>query len=79
MGHQGPIRGDSDLHKIRILLVDQQTLMRAGLRLLLESAPDMQVVGEAQDARIALAKPRTPALMWPSWNSACRRWAVLRL
>lgn len=58
MGPQGPIRGDSDLHKIRILLVDQQTLMRAGLRLLLESAPDMQVVGEAQDARIALAKAK---------------------
>jgi DNA-binding NarL/FixJ family response regulator len=58
MKHQVPVMGDRGVHKIRILLVDQQTLMRAGLRLLLETAPDLQVVGEAQDARTALAKAR---------------------
>jgi DNA-binding NarL/FixJ family response regulator len=42
--------------KIRILLVDQQALMRATLRLLLEAQPDMEVVGEASNGRTALAK-----------------------
>ncbi|GAB3209959.1 response regulator [Marinactinospora thermotolerans] len=32
---------------IRVLLVDDQTLIRAGFRVLIDSAPDMEVVGEA--------------------------------
>ncbi|WP_308250003.1 response regulator transcription factor [Sphaerisporangium fuscum] len=32
---------------IRVLLVDDQHLVRMGLRMLCESAPDMQIVGEA--------------------------------
>ncbi len=39
---------------IRILLVDAHTLVRAGLRLLLESYPGLQVVGEASTAADAL-------------------------
>jgi len=36
--------------KIRILLVDDHTLFRQGIRTLLSAEPDMEVVGEAADA-----------------------------
>ncbi len=39
---------------IRLLLVDDQQLMRDGLRTLLELEPDLQVVGEAANGREAL-------------------------
>jgi two-component system response regulator NreC len=35
------------MHTIRILLVDDHTLMRTGVRLVLQAEPDMEVVGEA--------------------------------
>ncbi len=40
--------------KIHILLVDDHTLLRAGLRMMLNAQPDMEVVGEAQDGRLAI-------------------------
>jgi two-component system response regulator NreC len=40
---------------IRILLADDHTVMRAGLRLLLEREPDFVVAGEAADGREAVA------------------------
>jgi DNA-binding NarL/FixJ family response regulator len=40
--------------RIRILLADDQRLMREGLRILLELEPDLQVVGEAEDGGAAL-------------------------
>jgi len=36
---------------IRILLVDDDALVRSGLKLLLAGAPDLEVVGEADDGR----------------------------
>ena len=39
---------------IKVLLVDDQTLIRQGIRLLLELEPDIQVVGQAADGRRAL-------------------------
>lgn len=39
------------MNKIRILLADDHTIMRAGLRLLLERQPDLLVVGETEDGR----------------------------
>lgn len=39
---------------IRILLVDDHDLLRAGLRSLLEKLPDLEVIGEAADGREAL-------------------------
>jgi len=39
---------------IRVLLVDDQHLVRAGLRMLCDSAPDLEVVGEADNGRDAV-------------------------
>ena len=43
---------------IRLLLVDDHTLMRATLRATLDGEPDIEVVGEAGDGEAALAKLR---------------------
>ena len=43
---------------IRVLLVDDQALLRAGLRVLLESEHDMAVVGEAGDGEEAVSLAR---------------------
>jgi DNA-binding NarL/FixJ family response regulator len=43
------------MKKIRILLADDHTLIRSGLRLLAEQQPDLVVVGEAEDGRQAVA------------------------
>lgn len=40
---------------IRVALVDDQSLFRAGIRMLVASQPDLEVVGEAGDGREALA------------------------
>lgn len=42
--------------KIRILLVDDQNMFRAGMRLLLSSQADFEIVGEAVDGEDAIAK-----------------------
>lgn len=39
---------------IRVLLVDDQALVRAGFRVLLEAAPDLEVVGEAENGTRAI-------------------------
>lgn len=40
---------------IRILLVDDQSLIRQGLRALLELEPDLKIVGEAENGQSAIA------------------------
>lgn len=44
---------------IKVLLADDQSLVRSGLRMLVESADDMQVVGEAENGADAVAMART--------------------
>ena len=39
--------------KIRILIADDQRLMREGLHIILEDTPDMEVIGEAENGLIA--------------------------
>lgn len=42
------------MKKIKILFADDHTLIRGGLRLIVEQQPDMMVVGEAEDGRQAV-------------------------
>lgn len=42
------------MDKVRILLADDHTILRDGIRALLEDEPDMIVVGEAEDGRTAV-------------------------
>ena len=44
---------------IRILLVDDQALVRAGFRMILDAEPEMDVVGEASDGREAIDQVRS--------------------
>ena len=43
------------MQSIRVLLADDHETVRQGLRLLVESQPDMHVIGEARDGRAAIA------------------------
>ena len=57
---------------IRVLLVDDQELLRLGFRMILAASDGIEVVGEAGDGaeggRVAL---RPPGLTSCSWISAC--------
>ncbi len=44
--------------RVRVLLVDDDALVRAGLRMILSSAEDLEVVGEADDGARAVAAVR---------------------
>jgi len=70
------------VNQIRVLLADDHTLIRAGLRMVVASQPDLTVVGEANDGReaVAMAEKLKPdvAVMdigMPSLNGieACRQ------
>ena len=50
---------------IRVLLADDQALIRAGFRVLLDSADDLEVVGEA--ARRRARRSTWPAASAPTW------------
>ena len=43
---------------IRVLIVDDQSLVRAGFRMILEAEPDLEVVGEAADGLTAVLAAR---------------------
>jgi DNA-binding NarL/FixJ family response regulator len=43
---------------IRVLLVDNEALIRAGFRVLLDSEPDIEIVGEATDGQQAIEQSR---------------------
>lgn len=44
--------------KIRLLLVDDHAIVREGLRMLLQAQTDMEIVGEAENGKEALAQAR---------------------
>lgn len=46
------------MSKIRVLLADDHTIVRQGLRALLDSQEDIEVVGEAEDGRQAFEKTK---------------------
>ena len=50
---------------IRVVVADDQPLLRGGFRLLIDSAPDMQVVAEADDGAqaVALAREHRPDIV----------------
>src|SRR6266403_225468 len=47
---QNPVR----INKITVLLADDHTVVREGLRALLDATPDIKVVGEADNGRLAV-------------------------
>src|SRR3954452_6873747 len=65
---RGRIRGDraapvrARTMSLRVLICDDQALVRAGFRKLLEARPDVEVVGEAEDGvqAVDLARRRSP-------------------
>ena len=46
----------NDTAKTRILIADDHKMVRAGLAALLQTEPDLQVVGQAENGRDAVAK-----------------------
>jgi len=53
---QDELAGASETRGVRILIVDDQALVRAGFRMILEAERDIEVVGEAADGRAAVAE-----------------------
>lgn len=49
---------------IRVALVDDQVMVRAGFRMILESEADITVVGEAGDGREAVEVVRVARHTW---------------
>ncbi len=49
---RGPVAGAH----IRVLLADDHTILRAGLRMMLNAQPDIEVIGEAGDGRQAISE-----------------------
>ena len=43
---------------IRVLIADDEALVRGGLRMILEAQPDIEIAGEADDGRAALELTR---------------------
>lgn len=54
-GMSGPERGEGGGVRIRVLLVDDQPLLRLGFRMILSTQPDLEVVGEAGDGAQAVS------------------------
>jgi hypothetical protein len=63
---------------IRVLLADDQTLVRAGFSALLARSADIEVVAEAADGEDAVQARQPPAPTSCSWTSACRAWTASR-
>jgi YesN/AraC family two-component response regulator len=55
--------------RVRVLLVDDHTVVRRGLRLVFELEDDLEIVGEAADGREALEQ--VAELRPTSWSWTC--------
>ena len=49
---------------IRVLLADDQPLVRTGFRMILDAEPDIEVVGEAGDGAEAVRQCRASPRTW---------------
>jgi two-component system response regulator NreC len=49
---------EKEMPKIRLLMVDDHEIVRAGLRMLLQTQPDIEIVGEVDNGRAAIAQAR---------------------
>ncbi len=58
---------------IRILLADDERLIRAGYRMILDSEPDLEVVGEAADGVEAVEAARRLPMCPACWRSSAWR------
>ena len=63
------------MKKTSVLLADDHTLIRAGLRLVVDAQPDLAVVGEASDGREAVAEINTAVHRQQqiNWSGGCVR------
>jgi len=59
------VTSDAPARPIRVLLVEDQALVRAGLRMVVDSQPDLTVVGEGSDGAsgVSLARELRPDLV----------------
>jgi two-component system response regulator NreC len=51
-----PMRPQGSLDKIRVLLADDHTILRAGLKMMLNAQPDIETIGEASDGKQAVSE-----------------------
>jgi two-component system, NarL family, response regulator NreC len=51
-----PMRPEGSLDKIRVLLADDHTILRAGLKMMLNAQPDIETIGEASDGKQAISE-----------------------
>jgi DNA-binding NarL/FixJ family response regulator len=58
---------------IKVMLVDDQNLVRKGVRNLLELSEEIAVVAEASDGKRPFAPFRKSSRMWSCWTCACRK------
>ncbi len=61
---------------IKVLIADDQALLRTGFRMILESEPDLEVVGEASDGAEAVTEFSGSAPTWCSWTCGCPGWTA---
>ena len=57
---------------IRVVIVDDQQLVRVGFRRILETEPGIEVVGEAEDGAQASRSSAGDGRTSCSWTSRCR-------
>ena len=59
---------------VRVLIVDDDALVRAGLTMMLDGADGIAVVGQAADGDEVGRAVEVYAPTWSSWTCACPTW-----